>query len=167
MCYHRNQENKKNEDQQRIHDKYALIKRVQTRRPGKYTTHIKTVKIKFTCSLCKNLLVGGRMFLDELPYCKACYNKKIDYKNAQKILQISNAQKLIDIIDPINEMRKTCTKMGTCDILHIHHELLKDDPERLTTEFMIQNICGKDKLERYKSKKALKNKCCLLKKRIA
>jgi hypothetical protein len=32
---------------------------------------------------------------------------------------------------------------GTCTLIAAHHEMLKDDPERLTTAFM-EEICGVD-----------------------
>jgi hypothetical protein len=38
---------------------------------------------------------------------------------------------------------KDC-QMGICDRLKQHHAALKDDPERLPTEFMVKLICGEE-----------------------
>lgn len=37
--------------------------------------------------------------------------------------------------DKINQYRREC-RAGACEIIKKHHEYMKDDPERLTTEFM-------------------------------
>ena len=38
-------------------------------------------------------------------------------------------------------MLDECEKKGTCDILAAHHELLKDDDERLKTDVMLKFVC--------------------------
>lgn len=43
-----------------------------------------------------------------------------------------------------------CDLDGTCNILKAHHEALLDDPDRLTTEFCINLVCGANGVEKYK-----------------
>ncbi len=107
----------------------------------------------YTCAKCHKQKKGSRTFLNNLPYCLSCKHQ-IDYRRkADEILKYSQAQNVIDTIDPIGKMRDECTKLGTCDVLHFHHELLKDDPERLKTDFLINLICGEEKMNKYISKK--------------
>ena len=47
------------------------------------------------------------------------------------------------------DLLETCEKGGTCDILSAHHELLSEDPERLSTDFLIGLICGDKKKDKY------------------
>lgn len=42
---------------------------------------------------------------------------------------------------------------GVCSILKRHHEILSDDPERLSTEFCVGLVCGEKKLKKYQKKK--------------
>ncbi len=108
----------------------------------------------FTCSKCKRTKEHGASFIDGKVYCKACTHQIEDRKRADEIFRLSQAQEAIDKIDPLGDMKKTCTKLGTCDILYFHHELLKDDPERLESDFLIGLICGEEGAQRYKEKKA-------------
>jgi glutaredoxin len=47
---------------------------------------------------------------------------------------------------------KDC-KIGICDRLKQHHANLVDDPERLTTDFMVGLICGVEGQEDYRELK--------------
>lgn len=78
-----------------------------------------------------------------------------DRKKGDELIAYLKAQTELDKIDPIGELKTKCKKAGTCDIIHFHHELLKDDPERLTTDFLVNLICGEEKLMKYKSKKGV------------
>lgn len=60
--------------------------------------------------------------------------------------------KIIESTDKFSDSLASCEKNGTCDILHAHHECLIDDPDRLRTDFMINLICGDEKLEKYRNK---------------
>ncbi len=107
----------------------------------------------YTCAKCHKQKRGYRTFINNLPHCLSCKHQIEDRKKADEILKYSQAQNVIDTIDPIDKMRDECTKLGTCDILHFHHELLKGDPERLKTDFLINLICGEEKMNKYISKK--------------
>lgn len=49
----------------------------------------------------------------------------------------------------------SCDLDGTCNILKAHHAVLLDDPERLTTEFCINLVCGSNGVEKYKKSRGL------------
>jgi hypothetical protein len=108
----------------------------------------------FTCSKCYEEKKGRRVFINGIVYCRTCATKVEEKRLAEEVMQTAQAQDTIDKIDPFGEMRLTCKNLGTCDVLHFHHELLKDDPERMSTEFLVGLICGDDKAERYKKKKS-------------
>ena len=50
----------------------------------------------------------------------------------------------MECADEYKDLLKRCTKRGTCDILAVHKQYLDNDPERLSTEFLVGLICGKD-----------------------
>ncbi len=110
------------------------------------------LKVEYTCTKCHKQKQGFRTHIDGAPYCRTCVVKMRDREAADEILRVFRAQEHIDKIDPFGEMRMTCRKLGTCDILHFHHELLKDDPERMRTDFLVKMICGDEKAEKYKNK---------------
>ncbi len=110
------------------------------------------LKVEYTCAKCHKQKKGFRTHIDGAPYCRTCVVQMRDREVADEIYRVFRAQKHIDEIDPLGEMRLTCTKLGTCDILHFHHELLKDDPERMRTDFLVSMICGDEKAEKYKNK---------------
>ena len=79
-------------------------------------------------------------------YCYKCYTftkKENMLKESMKIKKIDNSTQVV--ID-------NCKLLGTCGILETHHDVFKDDPERLTTDFMVKMICGDDKVEKYREK---------------
>jgi hypothetical protein len=49
----------------------------------------------------------------------------------------------------------SCNLNGTCNILKAHHTVLSDDPERLTTEFCINLVCGPNGVNKYKKSRGL------------
>ncbi len=57
------------------------------------------------------------------------------------------------ISESVNLPTTNCAALGTCEILKAHHEVLKDDRDRLKTDFLINLICGEEKMNKYKSKK--------------
>ena len=77
--------------------------------------------------------------------CNKCYEKTIDEEKKRKREEHEKEVKLYETRD--------CGYGGVCDRLKLHHEILKDDPERLTSDFMIGLICGTEKQERYRSKR--------------
>jgi len=60
-----------------------------------------------------------------------------------------NAQKNIDLIAKFDDRLQNCAAGGVCDILAAHHDILKDDPERLSTDFLISLTCGEVGLAKY------------------
>jgi hypothetical protein len=65
-------------------------------------------------------------------------NRKKERENYEKLLKI-------------NEI-KNC-RYGVCANLKIHHDALADDPERLTSDFLIGIICGEEGQRKYRAKK--------------
>ncbi len=111
------------------------------------------LKVEYICSKCHETKKGFRTHIDGKSYCKSCAVKIRDKKIADEIYKEFQAQEAIDKLDPFGDMRETCTKLGTCDILHFHHELLKNDPERMRTDFLVDMICGEEKAKKYKNKR--------------
>ena len=86
--------------------------------------------------------------------CPKCYNII-----NEKVLKENREKRRIEVIkqtSKFSDYLENCNESGTCDILKAHHESLKHDPERLTTEFMINQICGDDRLKEYRNKRSLK-----------
>jgi hypothetical protein len=82
--------------------------------------------------------------------CKVCYNKEIERQRLD--LLSHRAKQSADMIASFSDLLNECTKLGTCDILTAHHELLKNDPEHLTSDFMIGLVCGEEGLKKYQAK---------------
>jgi hypothetical protein len=65
----------------------------------------------------------------------------------QKIKKQNQHLKYIETVGTPISKRKL-SELGCCDILEVHHDLLKNDPERLSTKF-IKKIskckCGESK----------------------
>jgi hypothetical protein len=74
--------------------------------------------------------------------CYDCQEKEND-----ELLEFHRTMQKESFFVQANEYRDTllrCAARGTCDVLKVHHEYLSNDPERLTTEFLVGLICGKD-----------------------
>jgi len=95
----------------------------------------------------KRYRYSRRIHIDGNPYCKACSEQVKQKRKLHRDEQIKEIKKSTLGI-PLD-----CKIHGTCDILKAHKEILKDDPERLSGEFLISLICGEKKLEKYKAKK--------------
>ena len=54
-----------------------------------------------------------------------------------------------DKIDAFKDRLENCEKFGTCDILAAHHDVLINDDQRLTTEFLLGLICDPVKAQKY------------------
>jgi hypothetical protein len=52
--------------------------------------------------------------------------------------------KAMEMCGEYQDLLKRCEKRGTCDVLAAHHQMLGDDPERLSTQFLVKLICKKD-----------------------
>lgn len=88
------------------------------------------------CKLCGQSTINN----DRICYhCRAVLNEIRDYREREKLMLRSMKR-----ADQFSETLKTCKKRGVCDILSAHHTFLGNDPDRLTTEFMVKMICRKD-----------------------
>lgn len=54
----------------------------------------------------------------------------------------------MDSVEKFDDLMLNC-EYNTCDILAAHRELLKDDDNRLRTDFMLELICGEEKKRKY------------------
>ena len=54
-------------------------------------------------------------------------------------------------VERYKDRMEECTT-GVCDMLAVHHDRLKDDDQRLTTDFMIGQICGEEMRQKYLKK---------------
>lgn len=77
--------------------------------------------------------------------CYSCQENrlKIQREDARRIVN-ADLSKYADKL-------KHCTT-GVCDMLQLHHDALKDDPDHLKTDFIIGLVCGDDMRQKYLSK---------------
>jgi hypothetical protein len=75
-----------------------------------------------------------------------------DRKIRNRILEQARTQYQKDALN-YNFRLLECDR-GVCDVLAMHHDKMAEDPERLTSDFLIGLICGMDKQEKYSMKKA-------------
>jgi len=85
--------------------------------------------------------------------CMDCHNIRQDImvkikEDENRGFQEYKTKKFLDSVEKFDELMLDC-KFGTCDVLSAHHELLKDDPNRLRTDFLIGLICGERKKKEY------------------
>ncbi len=85
--------------------------------------------------------------------CKGC--QKIRRENLKKIKEKEHAwyrrekvEELMDSVEKFDDLMINC-EYETCDILAARRELLKDDDNRLRTDFMLGLICGEEKKKKY------------------
>ena len=89
------------------------------------------------CDACNKLFTKYELKNGMCFQCRE--NIKEDYLSEQRRLQKTEAQ---NIADEYKEYLYDCQSEGTCDILHMHHHILQDDPERLSTKFIQDLIKG-------------------------
>ena len=68
--------------------------------------------------------------------------KKLAWHRGEKV------KELMDSVEKFDDLMADC-EFNTCDILAAHHELLKDDDNRLRTDFILELICGEEKKKKY------------------
>lgn len=126
---------------------------------------LRPTKRTVICSICGGDMISYGMVTSQMIdgytdrgihrwTCRSCRLKEIeDCRIHQRGDQ--RVESLI-AIDKYKSELESCEKFGTCDILAAHHNVLIEDPERLTTDFLIGIICGTEKQERYlKNHKAI------------
>jgi len=77
-----------------------------------------------------------------------CYRCRGRQKVSEIRDRVAKAKVLEEEFDSIK-----CEIGKVCPIFHAHHNILIDDPERLTTEFCIRLTCGNDGWEKYQKSK--------------
>lgn len=103
--------------------------------------------LPFVCNGCLKEKKRNRMHIDGKPYCRTCGKFLLRDKELRDVMRSKELDK-----SRLRKIINNCEILGTCGILDVHHQILKGDPERLTTEFMIKLICGDDKLKEYKKR---------------
>ncbi len=94
------------------------------------------------CIICGNSfdyrhMVEGR--------CTPCHGKHL-------MVLREDARALMEHdLEQYKDKMEQCTT-GVCDMLAVHHDRLKDDNQRLRTEFMIGQICGEEMRQKYLKK---------------
>ena len=96
--------------------------------PGKGTRH--------SSYICKHCLKIRREKL------KKEKEKEYAWYRGEKVEELMNS------IEKFDDLMLNC-EYNTCDILAAHRELLKDDDNRLRTDFMLGLICGEEKKKKY------------------
>src|SRR5208337_2754116 len=92
----------------------------------------------------------------DTPYAHLCYACLREENNgALKIALQENRVRRYEAADEFTDLLKTCSVRGTCDVLAAHHKILENDPERLTTEFLVKQICGKTYVPGSKTREVL------------
>lgn len=118
----------------------------------------------------KNHALGKKIFLHECTTCHESYrsfsgvagtcpvcSKRI-YERQLAGERLQNSQLAEASASKFDSLLSTCSKSGTCDVLAAHHELLGNDPERLSTEFLVKIICQKTYVSGSMTMKKDKNK---------
>lgn len=90
---------------------------------------------------------GSRMMKNGEWLCYHCREERKERirKNEMSAIREKSELKILEFQDRLAD----CEKFGTCDILTAHHDVLIEDKERLSTEFMIGLICGEKGRQRY------------------
>lgn len=102
----------------------------------------------YICDGCGKQKRKERTSIEDGVYCFICARFLRREKEARLSLQSERLGK------SLGKISRDCQILGTCGILEVHHDILKNDPERLSTEFMVKMICGEDKLQEYIKGKA-------------
>ena len=133
-----------------------LSRQFPTREIKKHNTH-QRFNYPFKCNECGETFRGRRYIThkrrkDVGEYtCPRCHG--ILLEQALNEARSEEAKKSIEKARQFEDLLADCRKRGTCDILAAHHEAMKDDPDRLKTDFLISLICGTEKAEQYKKTK--------------
>ena len=85
--------------------------------------------------------------------CKDCLkirrkNLKEEKEKKHAMYRRDKVEELMNSIEKFDDLMLDC-EYNTCDILAAHRELLKDDDNRLRTDFMLGLISGEEKKKKY------------------
>ena len=81
--------------------------------------------------------------------CKECHKVRQDILIKEKeAYNLDAARKFQDSVEKFDDLMADC-KFGSCDVLSAHHELFKEDDNRLRTDFLIGLIYGEESKQEY------------------
>jgi hypothetical protein len=147
----------------RYHPSRRITRHISQRqnRPIKCTSCRATVdKSQTKLVIYQGLYRGSRMkshYLDHyrrgqpVRICRRCYELSEEDRRSEAIQ--NERDTIFFSVDEFSDLLTDCKKLGTCDIIAAHHELMKDDPNRLQTSFLVGLVCGDDGLIKYKKSK--------------
>jgi len=102
------------------------------------------------CPRCGDIFTKWHLSFNR-GYCKHC--KGILEEEGR----LENRQKQIDVLKSKYSAALIKCDTGICDTLKMHREVLADDPERLSTDFILELAChNSEKLENYRIKRAFR-----------
>ena len=105
-------------------------------------------RIDRTCAGCgKSYTYTGGGATGESLYCMEC--QEIRLRNARTE---DRARVRGELFEKYRDASLKCESGGTCDVLQRHHDLLADDDQRLSTEFILQMV-SPELAMRYKIKR--------------
>lgn len=109
-----------------------------------YTQRRSTASARTTLYKYSYLFLKVFMF----PYlCKKCYRNDIE------TVRKAERHERWEIAHKFDEAIENCEVHGTCGIIEAHREMVRDDPERLTTSFLIGLTCGMGGVRKYLKKR--------------
>lgn len=117
----------------------------------------KGIRGYWMCTECANIVENGSRYCTECGrkiqnernirsggLCSSCYRKKLSIDRKEDRLTYEEA---------LIKQKEAGCKLGVCDQLKHHHAALIDDPERLTSDFIIGLISGPEGQETYRKKR--------------
>ncbi len=132
---------------------HSFTIRYHPSRPLKRQGRYQAAKKTYRCSRClepseSTLIHSIGINGHAIRYCHACSRLVTSVDNKKCIAERRDQN--WEHIEKFREKLTECTKLGTCDILSAHHDSLLDDPERLTTDFLIGMVCGDERRKKYR-----------------
>jgi hypothetical protein len=112
--------------------------------------HENMKKMKLICAKCGNEYHQQHAG-DLLGYCNLCQEKILAIQRDDARKQINK-----ELLEKYKKERELCAHGEICDILKFHHDVLIEDPERMTTEFLLKMCGGDDAIGAYEVINAIK-----------
>ena len=121
---------------------HCFLGRTQSYQPRKLKTiQSNSPQRKETCTIC-GIEISLYRYHNKKLVCNTCKEKaQTNFLSYERELNIKRAT---DSAEKFNDLLDGCEKLGTCDILASHHELLKGDDNRIKTSFMLDLVCKDD-----------------------
>ena len=99
------------------------------------------------CTVC-GTLIARTVYAGNSGKCHDCFRKYLRSLRKENKDTYYNDLKM--------EFKNPNCHFGICDSLAQHHAMLEDDPERLSTEFILGLIKGEDVADQYRENKVWK-----------